>query len=142
MEWIDIDGFDGIYQMSEHGDIRSFRSGKYYAVNAQRAANGKLYVSLRKNKKRKSYMVHNLYAKTFHVSQMEAIRIIYKGYHGTREAKETVEHWLKEKIILCEKEKINADTEKKIVLEDEILYLIEFLDQISMMLDENTTERF
>lgn len=95
-------------------------------MKSHKASNGKLYVTLWKNNVRKVYMLHNLYADTFKVSVKDAMRIIYEGYSGSGTAKDNVRFWLLEKIQECEQRKeCNED------LQDEILYLKMFLEQIS-----------
>jgi hypothetical protein len=66
--WKDIDGYDGKYQVSNYGRIRST-----YAENKRRIVilkpmvqkNGYLYVALWKNNKKKNKLIHRLVASLF-----------------------------------------------------------------------------
>lgn len=127
MIWLNVKGYAGEYQLSEKGDLRrrTQERGSYY-VKSCVSSNGKLYVTLWKNGKRKTYMLHNLYAETFHLPVKAAKQILYEGYVGNATAKNNVRTWLLEKIQECEKtESFNGD------MHDEILYLRSFLNQVN-----------
>lgn len=63
-EWKEIDGYGSLYFVSNHGSIKSTRSGKKMAVSA--GAGGYLKVSLTaSNGVRKTYLVHRLVAFAF-----------------------------------------------------------------------------
>lgn len=71
--WKDIKGYEGLYQASNLGHIRSVgyrqssrgRNKDYYILNPGRDTSGYLNCVLFKNKIRKSYKVHRLIAQTF-----------------------------------------------------------------------------
>lgn len=69
--WKDIDGYNGMYQASNLGRIRSFRIssrskyGKGYIINPGRDNTGYMSCTLNNNGVRKSYKVHRLIAQTF-----------------------------------------------------------------------------
>ena len=74
-EWRDVNGYNGIYQVSNFGNVRHFRqkdgfvgfkisdSPKLMSLSSN--GNGYLYVSLRLGNKRKNHYVHRLVAETF-----------------------------------------------------------------------------
>lgn len=74
-EWKDISGYEGIYQVSNYGRVRTFRrksgfvgfelSDEPRPMSLISHGNGYLYVSLRKGDKRKNYYVHRLVAQAF-----------------------------------------------------------------------------
>lgn len=75
-EWRDVEGYEGIYQVSSHGRIRSLdrtvphrRYGQQFVrgrtMNPAVAASGYLYLALNRGGKAKSYAVHALVAKHF-----------------------------------------------------------------------------
>lgn len=68
--WKDIEGYEGLYQVSTHGRVRSLGNGKYNnskvrllkpSINTW----GYLQVCLCKNGKTKKYLVHRLVAEAF-----------------------------------------------------------------------------
>lgn len=79
--WKDIPNYEGLYQASNLGRIRSllreWKQKHYSGINShykkegkimklrERNGNGYLYVALTKNKKQKKYLVHRIIAKTF-----------------------------------------------------------------------------
>jgi hypothetical protein len=75
--WKDIKGYEGLYQVSNHGNVRSLerevRQGKYgktrnvggYLMNQTDNGNGYLIVFLSRNSKRKNHYVHRLVAAHF-----------------------------------------------------------------------------
>ena len=78
--WIDIDGFDGVYQVSNRGNVRSLTHTQRYTTSLNRnvtrtvkgkillptlTASGYLGVTLYRNGKKMTKLVHNLVATTF-----------------------------------------------------------------------------
>lgn len=74
--WRNIDGFDGFYQISSEGRVKStsrevvrsdgqVRHYKEKILKPTKTNNGYLIVGFRKNGRLKLYLLHNLYAKTF-----------------------------------------------------------------------------
>jgi len=59
----DITGFEGIYRISNFGEILIVKTGNLF--NNQKQPNGYLHVVLHKNKKNKHVMVHRLVAQAF-----------------------------------------------------------------------------
>lgn len=69
--WKDIDGYEGLYRVSNHGRVKSFRkSTKYgspdeFILKSSVANNGYCQVTLYDNAKRKKFLVHRLVAQAF-----------------------------------------------------------------------------
>ena len=66
--WRDIEGYEGLYQVSNLGRVRSLnykRTGKVQNMKLGTYPNGYKMVDLKKNNKRKAHLVHRLVAKAF-----------------------------------------------------------------------------
>ena len=61
--WKDIAGYEGIYQISNYGKVKSLKNNKTRKLIEDR--DGYLWVALYKNKKQKIFFVHRLVAKAF-----------------------------------------------------------------------------
>lgn len=67
-EWRDIEGYNGAYQVSNLGNVRSFsayRRGNGRLLSCTDNGYGYLIVGLNKNNKRKNHYVHRLVAEAF-----------------------------------------------------------------------------
>lgn len=62
--WKDIAGFEGLYQVSNVGQVKSVKSGKILKPNSNNTG-GYLKVALSKNGKVKRFYVHQLVAEAF-----------------------------------------------------------------------------
>lgn len=62
--WADIEGFEGLYQVSDQGNVRSLRTGKNLSTNSK-TAGGYVPVQLHKNGKPKRTVIHRLVAAAF-----------------------------------------------------------------------------
>lgn len=65
--WLDIKGYEGLYQVSNHGRVRSlnyWKTGKVKILST-RICNGYLRVGLSKDGKEKMFMIHRLVAEAF-----------------------------------------------------------------------------
>lgn len=63
--WKDIDGYEGLYQVSNLGRVKSLKFGKEKVMKVVKFTNGYLGVNLCKEGKVKTHMLHRLVAKTF-----------------------------------------------------------------------------
>lgn len=64
-QWKDIDGYDGMYQVSDLGRVRSRKSGEWKVLDGSKDSSGYLQVGLYKGKKVKLFLVHRLVAQAF-----------------------------------------------------------------------------
>ena len=64
-KWKDIDGYDGAYQVSDLGRVRSNKSGEWKVRRASKDKDGYLQVALCKDGNEKNYKVHRLVAQAF-----------------------------------------------------------------------------
>ena len=64
--WKDIEGFEGLYQVSSLGNIKSFKQNKNGKIlKKQITYDGYAFVGLVKNKISKNYKIHRLVAQSF-----------------------------------------------------------------------------
>lgn len=63
--WRDVDGYDGMYQVSDLGRVRSLKFGNVRVLRASKNDNGYLSVMLSKNNNQKRHRVHRLVAQAF-----------------------------------------------------------------------------
>jgi len=61
----DVNGYEGLYQVSNLGRVKSFYSGKERILKPGKHTRGYLLIILRKNKKPKPYRISRLVASTF-----------------------------------------------------------------------------
>ena len=63
--WKDIFGYDGAYQVSSLGRVRSLKFGKTRVLRSVKLKSGYLFVNLSKNGKEKMAYIHQLVARHF-----------------------------------------------------------------------------
>ena len=63
--WKDIEGYDGDYQISSHGRVRSFKQNKPRMIKTVLNRGGYVHCSLWKNNKGRNHRVHRLVGKAF-----------------------------------------------------------------------------
>ena len=64
-EWKDIEGYEGMYQVSNQGRVKSLKFGKEKIRKCREMSNGYLVVGLCKEGKRTDKLVHRLVAEAF-----------------------------------------------------------------------------
>lgn len=130
--WRSIQGYEGLYEINEDGVLRRMEGTSFdgrrvsrHVVLPSRAMNGMLYIALRKDGQRKTYMLHKLYAAAFQISESEACRRLYGGFSGNEQAARNVKNILLGSLRSLEKEHA-AGTDRH----DEILYIKQFLNEL------------
>lgn len=63
--WRDVDGYDGMYQVSDLGRVRSLKYGKVRVLRAKKRGSGYFGVVFYKNGKQKQSYIHRLVAQAF-----------------------------------------------------------------------------
>ena len=63
--WCPIKGYEGLYEVSDKGRVRSIKFGKERILKPLRINCGYLQVQLWKNGEKKMYLIHRLVAQTF-----------------------------------------------------------------------------
>ncbi|MDQ6599229.1 hypothetical protein E2K98_21940 [Bacillus salipaludis] len=76
-EWKDIRGYNGVYQVSNFGNVRSWFSGGRWKVLKQSKRDGFLYVTLSNNGWSKVFPVHRLVAEAFLPNEDETKNLIF-----------------------------------------------------------------
>lgn len=64
-QWRDIYGYDGAYQVSDLGRVRSHKSGEWKVLKPRKTYKGYLQVGLRRDGRQKNFYVHRLVAQAF-----------------------------------------------------------------------------
>ena len=64
-QWRDVDGYDGMYQVSDLGRVRSLKFGKVRVLRPQKDNGGYLSVHFYKDSIAKYFLVHRLVAQAF-----------------------------------------------------------------------------
>lgn len=64
-QWRDVDGYDGAYQVSDLGRVRSLKYGKVRVLRPGKHRQGYLQVALCQDGKQKSVYVHRIVAQAF-----------------------------------------------------------------------------
>lgn len=65
MAWIFIPGYEGIYMVSDRGQIKSFKRRKTQVLKPCLDTHGYPHISLYKNKQRKRFLIHRLVLAAF-----------------------------------------------------------------------------
>ena len=64
-KWKDIEGYDGVYQVSDLGRVRSLKFGKTRVLRYGKCGNGYFIVQLWRNGQGKTIYIHRLVAQAF-----------------------------------------------------------------------------
>lgn len=136
--WQDIRGYEGLYEINENAVVRRMdgngtdgRKVSTHIVMSSRTKKGTRYIALWKDGKRRTYMLHKLYAAAFHISESEAGRRLYRGFIGDGEAIRNVRNTLLYNLRLYETEQADGVNRN-----DEILYIRQFLEELNKDMKE------
>ncbi len=103
--WKDVPGYDGVYQVSNFGNVRSVKPMKQRIINS-----GYLQVSFYKNQQEKHYLVHRLVAELFCKNQRNCSTVNHKDENKLNNRSENLE-WC------TQKENNNYGTARKRMIE-------------------------
>ena len=130
--WRYIKGYEGLYEINENAVVRRVesvgsdgRKVSEHMIAVAKTQNDMQSVSLWKDGRRKTHMLHKLYASAFQISENEAARRLYRGFQGRPDALQNVRHMLLKNLDACENEQAEG-----INRHDEILYFKQFLEQL------------
>lgn len=87
--WKYIDGYEGLYQISDTGEVMNVRTGKI--LKATPAGAGYLFVNLSKNGDRKNYYIHRLVASAFIPNPLNLPEVNHKDEDKTNNNVENLE---------------------------------------------------
>lgn len=87
--WRDIKGYEGLYQVSNEGMVKSLRNNKILSLFANHK--GYLQVYLTKNGEKKGFLVHRLVAKTFIPNPQNLPQVNHKDEDKTNNKVENLE---------------------------------------------------
>ena len=94
--WKDIEGYDGLYQVSDKGRVKSVKFGKEKILKPGRDKDGYLLVILSKNGERNTYRVHRLVAQAFLPNPNDLPQINHKDEVKTNNSVQNIE-WCDQK---------------------------------------------
>ena len=102
--WKDINGYEGLYQVSNYGRVKSFAKKQIRILKGSPIQKGYLQVALYKNNKIKCFLIHRLVAENFipnpnnlpqvnhkdenkqnnHINNLEWCTVLYNNNYGTK----------------------------------------------------------
>lgn len=130
--WKAIKGYEGLYEINEEAVVRRLagtacdgRKVSSHVVVSSKTRKGTRYIALWKEGKRKTFMLHKLYAEAFGVSENEASRRLYLGFTGDGAAIHNVRSALLANLNFYEEEQASGQNRN-----DEILYIKHFLYEL------------
>ena len=77
-QWKDVVGYEGLYQVSTFGRVKSFKQNKTRILNPEICRNGYLRIDLRKYGAHKHFLIHRLVAETFLQNHTNKIQINHR----------------------------------------------------------------
>lgn len=94
--WCPIKGFEGLYEVSDKGRVKSIGYGKERILKPRRNTRGYLRVNIYKNGEQKTYLVHRLVAKTFTPNPHNLPEVNHKDENKENNSVQNLE-WCSEK---------------------------------------------
>ena len=81
--WKDVIGYEGLYQVSNFGNVKTLKYGKEKILKPGKNSHGYLQVVLCKNNTCKSYSIHRLVAQSFIPNPLNLSEINHKNENKT-----------------------------------------------------------
>ena len=94
--WCPIKGFEGLYEVSDKGRVKSLKYGKERMLMQVRDSGGYLVVNLYKNSEKKMYYVHRLVSQAFIPNQNNLPEVNHKDENKTNNYVQNLE-WCTDK---------------------------------------------
>lgn len=113
-QWKDIEGYEGLYQVSDRGRIKSFNymnTGKTGYIRPGKHRLGYLQIRLAKNGVRKTYYLHRLVAEAFIPNPDNLPEVNHKDEDKTNNQVENLE-WCNHRYNVCYGTAIKRTSEK------------------------------
>ena len=89
--WKDIEGYEGLYQVSNEGRVRSFHRNREKILKSSDNGTGYLMVGLSLDKKYKKCLIHRLVAKAFIPNPNNLLEVNHKDECKTNNSVENLE---------------------------------------------------
>ena len=117
--WKDVVGYEGLYQVSNLGNVKSFCKSKIHIKKCTLNDKGYLVITLSKNKKHKTFRVHKLVAETFLLNQNNYLEINHKDGNKLNNCVDNLE-WCNRSYNVTHawKNKLNKGASKKVLQYD------------------------
>lgn len=134
--WIDIAGYEGLYQVSNWGRIKSLKKyrSKKEQIMVQQIKKGYYTIRLSKHSKKKDYVVHRLIAQAFipnpnnlpqvnhkdenklnnKIENLEWCTVTYNNCYGTRLERASVSNKLRREVLKFDLDNNYIDTYKSV----------------------------
>ena len=126
--WKDIEGYEGLYQVSNLGRVKSLKynkTGRERILKIDKNKNGYLYILLYKNNKRKHYRIHRLVANAFIENPNNYPYINHKDECKSNNNVNNLE-WCSPKYNInhgtCIKRRVEKQSKQVYCLEDDTIY--------------------
>ena len=116
--WKDIEGYEGDYQVSNLGRIKSFKNKKEIIMKPGATRGGYLGIILRKNKKSKPFKVHRLVAMAFIPNPNNYPEVNHKDENKTNNCADKLE-WCTKHYNLFYGDRLNKERTERILIEVE-----------------------
>lgn len=89
--WLPVKDYEGLYEDSNMGRVKSLKFGKERVLRAAKQSNGYLFVTLCKDGKKKNHLVHRLVATSFIPNPHNLPQVNHKDYNPLNNRVENLE---------------------------------------------------
>lgn len=110
--WKDIQGYEGLYQVSNYGNVKSLRSGKLLVPCKNQENCGHLHLQLYKDKKAKTHYVHRLVAVHFVPNPNNLGVVNHKDYNSLNNNSDNLEWCTQQQNVQYSSERMKKPKER------------------------------